>query len=329
MEEIQKKKFNVNQKMLIAGILAIVLIITNLITFYVISGKKKTNAELANIANMGLAASNDEGVFYNKYEEGIVKVKGTQESQITNETAYAINLLGNDIYYLSIGDNNSISIKKVKTNGSEMTTIKNINTAISKMYVEDNAIFYASNNDNSGIAKLNLDGTDERVIISNEIRDFEVVENKIYYTSKTGDLYTATTNGTEIQRITPKDVSIKEFQVKDNWIYYYDEDDSSLHKVKTDGTENQLFSQYVSSSIFNTAKDKIYFFDEDNKKIASINYNGENYKEITRVSTNKTKINVVGDTIYYLDASSNESKIYQMYRIKTNGSAAKVIKYDK
>ena len=113
MEEIQKKKINVNKKMLIAGLLAIILITTILITFYVITGKRKTNAELANIANMGLAASNDEGVFYNKYEEGIVKVKGTQESQITNETAYAINLLGNDIYYLSIGDNNSISINFV------------------------------------------------------------------------------------------------------------------------------------------------------------------------------------------------------------------------
>lgn len=326
-EEIQKKKFNVNKKMLGAAVLAIILIIMIIITFYVINGKRKVNAELGNISNMGLAASSDEGVFYNKYEDGIVKVKGTEEFQITNETAYSINILGNDIYYLSVGDNNSIAIKKVKTNGNELTTIKTINTSISKIYIDDSYIYYATNNSNYGIAKMNLDGTDERVIISNEIRDFEVVEGNIYYTSKTGDIYVATTNGTEIHRITPQGISIKEFQVKDEWIYYYDEDNSSLCRLKIDGTNNQVFSQYVNSNIYNTAKDRIYFFDEQNKMIASINYNGENYKEVTGISTNKTKINVVGDTIYYLDASTNESKIYQMYRVKTNGSNAKAIEY--
>ena len=327
MEEIQKKKFNINKKMIIAGIIAVILIITIVITFSVINGRRKNNAELGNISNMGLAASNDEGVFYNKYEDGIVKVKAGVESQITNETAYAINLLGNDIYYLSVADNSNIAIKKVKTNGSEPLTIKTINTSISKIYVELDSIFYATNDNNPGIAKMNLDGTNERVIISNEIKDFEVVENKIYYTSKTGDLYVSSTNGTEIQRITPKAVSIKEFQVKDDWIYYYDEEKNCLNRLKIDGTSNGVFSQYVNSNIYNIAKDRIYFFDEENKKISSINYKGENYKELASVSTNKTKINVVGDTIYYLDASSNESKIYQMYRIKTNGSATRAIKY--
>lgn len=327
MEEIQKKKLNLNTKMLIAAILAIVLLIMIAITFYVINGRRKVNAELGNIANMGLAASNDEGVFFNKYEEGIVKVKGTEESQITNETAYAINLLGNDIYYLSVGDTNNIAIKRVKTNGSELTTIKNINTSISKIYLDEDSIYYVTNDNNGGIAKLNLDGSDERVIINNEIKDFEVIEGKIYYSSKTGDLYESTTNGTEIKRLTTGDVSIKEFQVKDEWIYYYNEDNNCLYKLKIDGTNNQIFSQYVNSNIYNAAKDRVYFFDEQNKKIASVNYNGENYKEITSISTNKTKINVVGDTVYYLDASSNESKIYQMYRVKTNGSKAKTIQY--
>ena len=98
-------------------------------------------------------------------------------------------------------------------------------------------------------------------------------------------------------------------------------------KVKDDGTDNQVVSDKVNSNIYNISKDKIYFFDEQNKKIASINFKGEDYKEIVSISTNKTKINIVGDIIYYLDASSNESKIYQMYRIKTNGSKPKSIDY--
>lgn len=326
-EEKQKKTFKVNKKMLIIGIMAIFLIVMLIITFSVINSKRNTNAELGNISNMGLAASNNEAVFYNKYEEGIIKVKGLEETQITNETAYSINVIGNDIYYLSVGDTSNIAIKKVKTNGSGITTIKTIHTSISKFYIENNYIYYSTNDNNGGIAKLNLDGTDEKIIISSEIRDFEVIDGKIYYSNKTGDLYVATTFGVEAQKITPEGTTIKEFQVKDGWIYYYNEDNNYLCKVKTDGTNNSIFSQYVNSNIYNISKDRIYFFDEENKKIASVNFDGDKYKEIVSISTNKTKINVVGDTIYYLDASNNESKIYQMYRIKTNGGEAKTIKY--
>ena len=327
MEDNQKKKININKKIIITLILALILIITSIITFTVIKGKRRTNSELGNISNMGLAASNNEGTFYNKYEEGIVKVKGLEESQITNETAYAINLYNDDIYYLGVGNTNNISIKKVKTNGSGMTVIKAINTSISKIYVENNYIYYATNENGGGIAKLNLDGTDERIIISTEIKDFEVVDGKIYYSNKSGDLYVATTTGIDSTKITPSNYSIKEFQVKDEWIYYFNEDNKSLYKLRTDGTNNQMFSQYVNSSIYNISKDRIYFFDEQNKKLASISFNGDKYKEITKISTNKTKINVVEDTIYYLDASNNESKIYQMYRIKTNGANTKAIEY--
>lgn len=327
MEENQKKNFSLNKKMLIVAIIAIILIVMMAITFSVISSKRKTNSELGNISNMGLAASSEEGVFYNKYEEGIVKVKGLEESKITNETAYSITLVGDDIYYLSVGDTSNITIKKVKTNGSGMETIKTIRTSISKMYIESDCIYYATNDNNGGIAKITLDGKDERTIISSEIRDFEVIDGKIYYSNKTGDLFVATTSGVDTKKITPESYAIKEFQVKDEWIYYYNEDEKCLCKLKSDGTNNQIISQYVNSNIYNISKDRIYFFNEENKKIASINFNGDKYKEIVSISTNKTKINVVGDTIYYLDASNNESKIYQMYRVKTNGGNAKTIEY--
>lgn len=326
-EEKQKKIFKVSKKMLIIGIIAVILIVMLIITFSVINSKRNNNAELGNISNMGLAASNDEAVFYNKYEEGIVKVKGLEETQITNETAYSISVIGDDIYYLSVEDTSNIAIKKVKTNGSGITTIKTIHTSISKFYIENNYIYYATNDNNGGISKLTLDGKDEKLIISSEIRDFEVIDGKVYYSNKTGDLYVTTTSGVESQKITPERTNIKEFQVKDGWIYYYDEENKCLCKAKIDGTNNSILSQYVNSNIFNIAKDRIYFFDEENKKIASVNFDGDNYKEIVPIATNKTKINVVGDTIYYLDASNNESKIYQMYRIKTNGGEAKTIKY--
>jgi hypothetical protein len=141
-----------------------------------------------------------------------------------------------------------------------------------------------------------------------------------------GAMYKMNTNGSELTKI-ELDYTMKDFQIKDDYIYYFNEDNKNLCRVKDDGTDSSVVSEYVNSSTFNITKNKIYFFDKEAKKIASVNLNGGNYKEIVDVSTNNTKINVIDDVIYYLDASTNESKIYQMYRVKTNGSNAKSIEY--
>ena len=318
-----KVNLKLNKKVII--IIAIIVVIL-IIAISVMLSNKNTNIELGNIANLGLAASSEEGIFYNKYEDGIVKVKGSEEFQITNETAYSINVVGEDIYYLSIGDTSNINIRKVKSNGSGLETIKTIKTSISKIYVLDNYIYYATNENEDGIAKLTLDGKEEKIITSSEINDFEVIDNMIYFTNKIGDIYKMTVNGTELEKINTE-YEIKEFQVKDEWIYYFNEDNKNLCKVNTNGKDTTVVSEYVNSNIYNITADKIYFFDIDEKKIASVNLNGQNYKEIVNISTNKTRINVVGDMLYYLDASNSESKIYQIYRIKTNGKSAKSIEY--
>lgn len=324
---MEKTKKNIKgNKKIIGIIISIILIILFIIAIIAIFGKTKTNAELGNLANMGLAASGDGAVFYNKYEDGIVKVKGFEEFQITNETAYGINVIGDDVYFLSVGDTSNINIKKVKTNGNELKTIRTVKTSISKIYVVDNYIYYATNENQDGIAKLTLDGTQETIITASEIQDFEVIDARIYFTDKMGNVYKMNTNGGELTKI-ETDYNIKEFQVKDDYIYYFNEDNKNLCRVKDDGSNEEVVSEYVNSSTFNITDNKIYFFDKDSKKIASVNLNGGNYKEIVGISTNNTKINIIDDTIYYLDASKSESKIYQMYRVKTNGGSAKSIEY--
>lgn len=322
----EKKQINLSKKKIIAIVVAVILVISIIVTGFALFGKRKMNGELGNLSNMGLASSGDGAVFYNKYEDGIVKVKGFDEFQITDETAYGINVIGEDVYYLSVSDPSNIAIKKVKTNGNELRTIKNVKTSISKIYVADGFIYYATNDTQAGIAKLSVDGSKETVITASEIADFEVIDGKIYFSNKMGVMYKMNTNGSELTKI-ELDFTIKEFQVKDDYIYYFDEAEKHLCKVKDDGTDNKVVSEYVNSATFNITKNKIYFFDKENKKIARIDMNGGNYKEIVSVSTNNTKINVIDDTIYYLDASTNESKIYQMYRVKTNGGKAKSIEY--
>lgn len=67
-----------------------------------------------------------------------------------------------------------------------MKTIKAVKTSISKIYVLDNYIYYATNEMQDGIAKMKLDGTEERIITASEISDFEVIDGKIYFSNKSG-----------------------------------------------------------------------------------------------------------------------------------------------
>ncbi len=328
MEENEvKKSKKLNKKAaVIISIIALAVIIIAVIVAVVTSKDKTNEVILGNISNLGLVTESSDSIFYNKYEEGIVKVKGNKEYQITNETAYSMQMVGDYIYYLTKGENNSLLIKKVKTNGDELSTVKEIQTTISKFYIVDNVIYYANLGESSGLSKISIDTNAETQICEDNIEDFVVTSSNIYYTDDFGYLYSMNLSGTDKKTLLNDEIT--EFQVYEDWIYYYKESESFLSRIKIDGSERETVTDKVNSYIFNIYKDKIYFYDLENSNISSIGINGKNLKVITEIKTNKTRINLTTNgQIYYLDASSGDNNIYQMYRIGTNGGNLNEIKY--
>ena len=325
MEENKTKKLNKKKAVIIAVLILIIAIISVVLIVIGSNGKNKETI-LGNISNLGLVTENTDSIFYNKYEKGIVKVKGNKEYQITNETAYSMQLVGDYIYYLTTGENNNLLIKSVKTNGDELTTFKEIQTSISKFYIVNNTIYYANIGETNGISKISIDTGEETQICEDSIEDFCVTNTSIYYTDDFGYLYSMNLGG--IDKKTLLNDEITEFQVYEDWIYYYKQSENYLSKIKIDGSERESVTDKVNSYIFNIYKDKIYFYDSENSNISSIGINGKNLKIITEIKTNKTRINLTTNgQIYYLDATSGDNNIYQMYRIGTNGGKLKEIKY--
>lgn len=324
--EVKKSKKQNKKVAVIISIIALAVIIIAIIVAEVAS-KDKTNATiLGNISNLGLVTENSDSIFYNKYEKGIVKVKGNKEYQITNETAYSMQMVGDYIYYLTKGENNSLLIKKVKTNGDELSTVKEIQTTISKFYIVDNVIYYANLGESSGLSKISINTNAETMICEDNIEDFVVTSSSIYYTDDFGYLYSMNLSGTDKKTLLNDEIT--EFQVYEDWIYYYKESESFLSRIKIDGSERETVTDKINSYIFNIYKDKIYFYDLENSNISSIGINGKNLKVITEIKTNKTRINLTTNgQIYYLDASSGDNNIYQMYRIGINGGNLNEIKY--
>lgn len=128
------------KKKVILGVIVLIIVILIGMCF------RTSEAKNGNISNLGLAVKDNSTVYYNKYEKGIFAVKNGKDEQLTDETAYSINIVGDKIYYITIADFNSVLIKCVDTNGENLRNIATLYTSISKIYVHDNYIYYATNN---------------------------------------------------------------------------------------------------------------------------------------------------------------------------------------
>ena len=327
MEKKKKSKLKLNRRRII--VLIVLAIICALFIWGTVSLFKLIFSDekiVGNYANMGLAVENGKTTFYNKYEEGIVKVKAGEEYQITDETAYSMNVIGDTIYYLTLSNSNTLDLKSVKDNGDEPTKIQTLSTPLSKFYIEDGYVYYVSNKDSVGIVKLSLETKEEKKIVTANIQDFVVQNKTIYYTDSVGYLHSISINGDNLVDIS-KDHNIKKIQVLNKWIYFYNVKEKSLCKIRNNGEKYEVAATFVNNEMYNVTSKYIYYFDEVNGQICRCDLKGKKSTPIVSLNTTRTKINIAGDTLYYLDDSESETRIYEMKRVKTNGGAISAIEY--
>lgn len=304
----------------------IVLLIVVIIVILGISQLLKNN-ENGNIANMGLACEAKGTIYYNKYEKGIFSIKNGKETRLTEETAYSLNIVGNKIYYITVADFNNVVIKSVDLDGKNLTNIATIYTSISKIFVDKKFIFYATNETGKGIAKIDLNGENEQIILAENVQDFWVKQNKIYFVNQSNQICKVDSSG-ENNRVLSEEVSARKIQVIGKWIYYYHPNENALFRLKNDGKKNELVSTLIHNETYNISGKYVYYFDRENSKIARMKIGKSNQcDELVNLNVSNTKINIVNDQIYYLDKAQNSSQTYLIYRIKTNGKSAKPIEY--
>lgn len=325
--ERKKSKLKLNKRrvivLIVLAIICVLILLGIVNLFKLIFAKENV---VGNLGNMGLAVYEDKQTFYNKYEEGIVKVKGGEEYQITDETAYSIHLEGDTVYYLTLSNSNTLDLKSVKTNGDEPKKIKTLSTPSSKFYIEDGFVYYISNKDAMGIVKFSLDTNEENFIVTYNVQDFVLDGDTIFFIDNTGTLYSVGTDGSEFKTIT-NEYNIKRIQILKNWIYFYNTEENALCKIKKDGSKMKVVATFVNNETYNVTSKYIYYFDEVNKQICRCDLKGKKSNAIVSLKASRTKINIANDILYYLDDSESETRIYQMYRVKTNGNAAKPIEY--
>lgn len=324
---MEKKKLKLNKRRVIVLVLAVLILILLILGIKSLFTKVFAKEVVAgNLANMGLVAQSGNTVYYNKYESGIFASKGKNERQVTSETAYSMTIVGDKIYYLTVSPSNTIDLKAVKTSGGEPEKIKTLQTIISKFYIDKNSVYYIENGEVFGIAKYSLDNGDNKILVEKNVLDFVLDKEFIYYTDDSGVLYSVNTTTGEQKEIS-KDYNIKKIQVLKKWIYFYDETQNALCKIKNDGSKEEVVATFVNNEWYNVTSKKVYYYDSVNKQICACDLKGKKSKAIVSVTAEKPRINITKKEMYYLDTSKTTDQMYQIFRVKKNGSATNSIDY--
>jgi len=191
-------------------------------------------------------------------------------------------VVGDWIYYSSFSED---GFYKIRSDGKQKKKI--LEDTADNFYVDsDKIIYWAAKRKNKpmGIYTVNLNGTEEKLLVSGIIICFNVDGDWVYYAGASNSVTSNQSNsgiwkvrkdGSENTKITD---DVGTINVTRGWIYYTSASDNSyLYKIRTDGTGK------------------------------------------TKLNSNATdKINIAGDWIYYQIINNNSSA--ELYQIRTDGT---------
>lgn len=317
-ERNTKQKVKIN-KIIIAVILCILLVVLLLVLVKCFSEQK---FQANNDSNMGMVTLGDDYIFYYKYNSGLVKIKDGKEYQIANEQAYSVQYDNGFVYYTTPNSTGGIDIKKVSQNGDKNQVLASVTSELTKMYVVNGDIYYTTSNPGT-ISKMNLNGENNKVIITRNVLDFKVIDKNIYFTDDMEYLYLVDTNGENYKTIS-EEKNARKFQIVDNFAYFYDEVNKKLVKIDLEKKTKTDVKSDFNSDIYNVTSKGIYYLDSEKSKICFVDLKNKKSKEIISVSTANTKINVIGNVIYYLDLDNDS---YVTKRISIKGKKVDEVKY--
>lgn len=183
-----------------------------------------------------------------------------------------LNIIKNNDWFYYINRYDSESLYRSKQDMSERNKI--IDRYVDQFYIYDKEIYYIGydNEDKEGIYKVNLDGTNQKQIVSGKASFLNILGNKLYYCEGLdgGNLYEMDLNGNNKKMLIEGSIAYP--NINNGWIYYINlEDNSSIYRVKLDGTYNIKINN-MSANCLNVDSEKVYFSDSYNSY--SMNHDG-------------------------------------------------------
>ncbi|MEG0641323.1 MAG: DUF5050 domain-containing protein [Clostridium sp.] len=279
---------------------------------------------LSNIANNGLAAINNEDIYFvNVYRgEDLYRVCGKMYSQITEDKVRGINIIGDTIYYTTLLS----ELKSININGENKKVI--LEGLVENVIVCEDYIFYINVLDNYSIYRYNIKNNEIQKISSDICDKINISNDNIYYIKcsdnldwyGSGSICEIDKSGQESRILL--DTNANCIIYDNGYIFFTSEEFSyKLCRMNILTREIQEISKDSVGS-FNIVDSVVYY--------SNLSDEGKLYKLrlddmiATKISDDMPEdINIVGEYIYFANAAYGYP--YRLYRMKLNGEEKQMI----
>lgn len=262
---------------------------------------------VGNIINGGRAAAQGDWVYYTAYyySENVrwdsylmrSRLDGTEAEPLHQGWRHSINVIGDWVYFVTHSWYAGVSIKKIRTDGTDLTSIVE-SDFIKDISVVGDWIYYADYSERP------------------YSRDYN-----ISYENFLGSIYKIRTDGTEKTLIT--DEPGWEINVVDDWVYFVGHDDGFVYKIRTDGTDRTQLNSFQSSYI-NVVDGWVFYSNlDDNGFLYKMRIDGTENTQLN--SDDSIHINVSDGWIFYGSRTYYEEPIMnefftETYKMRLDGS---------
>jgi hypothetical protein len=282
-----------------------------------------------NINNFGLAAMQGDWIFYGNHT-GIYRLRqdGSEEIQISNMSAFGLNVVGDWVYFLHNKSQREWHIYRMKTNGTEVQLLLG-DEEVMALYlnVVGEWMYFCLGREGGGtVWKMKTDGSELQQLNTVSSHYLNIVGNWIFFSNEDSDwrVYRMrASDGSGLQRATNFDSEY--VNIVGEWVFFVfdseeDDEQMSIFRVSRDSEHSDVLirvNRDISSEL-NVVGDWIFYINNDNGSIYRIDIYGDNRSRLnTHVSSS---LSVVGDWIYYLAELCDIEEIIGMFRMRLNGS---------
>jgi hypothetical protein len=284
----------------------------------------------ANIVNGGMSIIDGDWIYFANVADQNqlyrIKTDGTQESKVSEDIAFNLNLHDGWFYYVNGSDSNRVY--KMKSDGSGRQLLNEAGAR--NLIAYNDWLYFIDVTDPSDtvnymrIFKIMIDGSEKTMINSIPVQYFNLDESWIFFmTQDEGHLYKVRSNGSGEKQVST--VAMDLFQISGNSIYYVDRENRNLWKMSQDGKNAiQLSDKRVVS--FNAGSEWIYYSYSVNESVNEFGKMKNDGSEPVKINDDSPLgISVVDDWLFYLNMET-ENFTFTEVLMKTDGSNRKEFK---
>ncbi|MEK8132645.1 DUF5050 domain-containing protein [Paenibacillus filicis] len=201
------------------------------------SSATQTHQDRLNIASGGQLAVKDGWVYQNPLALIKSRPDGSEQTQLSDDQALSINVVGDWLYYIAFDNWKKNSIYKMRTDGSDRTLVSDKDAR--HLWVQGDWIYDMAD----GLNRRRTDGTDEQKLLDDkDLREYFLSNDRLYVLKgEDGQrgLYVMNLDGSEARKLHD---GVTSFILIDDWIYYVSQD-KQLYKMNADGSVHILLHE--------------------------------------------------------------------------------------